>query len=166
MDARRSQSALYHHQRRPGKLGANALRARLLRTRRHGEPDQGTTAGSLCRPDQHGEPARQPIAAVIFDPGLSDRQPTAPGGASLDRTGAGHLRDDPAEALQDGSLSPSPCAPGLGAAEPRLFLGAPFLGDEPAAGDRLEARRARRPRNPPEGLVLRRGGGVLKTGLK
>ena len=48
----------------------DALRAGVLRSRRHGEPHQGTAVVAVCRPHQLRDDAGQSSAPVLLDGGL------------------------------------------------------------------------------------------------
>ena len=84
--------------------GAGAVRGRLLRPRRHGEPDQGAAVDAVRRPHQHGLAALQPVAAVVLRGGVRAGAGAAPPGPGRHGDGPGAVRLDPAVAIQDRGL--------------------------------------------------------------
>ena len=73
-----------------------------MRSRGHGEPDQGAAVDALCRPYEHGVAALQSVAAVVLLGGVRAGAGAAADGAGGDGAGAGAGGYDPVAAVQGG----------------------------------------------------------------
>ena len=77
---------------------AALIRRRVLRPRRHGEPDQGAATRPVCRPHLLPRLVAQPIPGAAVGPGLRAAQHDPPDRIEGHRTGPRLRRNDPAEA--------------------------------------------------------------------
>ena len=84
-----------------GLRGPRALRGRLLRPRRDGEPHQGMPARPVRRPHLGRHHARQPAAAVVRLDGLCAALRPAPHRPGRHPVRRRHLRHHPPQAAQD-----------------------------------------------------------------